>query len=275
MTKLWKFAVVAALVAAFGALAAAGLGLPAEEAVPRDYQCDVYTEQGCAKMVVASGGELEVQSGGELEVLSGGTVDFQSGATVGLPEVSVTTGGISVTGGVTVTSGGIVVTGTSEFNDNVDMLTNELQNIGNAGTDFDVNGGLSTASHVTVTGYVTATGNVYAGGTLMGRTNVISKAASYTLLAAESGSLCSNVGASGALSWTLPTAATGLNYCFYVGPTQPITLVVGAADMVHHLTNAAGDRVMNGTAGSSFCITAIDSVLWIPSQEVGTWEDAD
>ena len=32
---------------------------PAEEAVPRAYQCAVYTAQGCAKYVVASGGEID------------------------------------------------------------------------------------------------------------------------------------------------------------------------------------------------------------------------
>lgn len=83
MTKQWKFAVVAALVAAFGALVVVGLGLPAEVAVPRASQCAVYTEQGCAKYVVASGGEIEIQSGGELETLAGATVDFQEDVVIG------------------------------------------------------------------------------------------------------------------------------------------------------------------------------------------------
>lgn len=77
-TKAWKFAAAVALALSAFATTMAGIALwaPAEEAVPRDYQCDVYTEQGCAKFVVASGGEIEVQSGG--------TVDFQSGSTIGL-----------------------------------------------------------------------------------------------------------------------------------------------------------------------------------------------
>jgi hypothetical protein len=86
MTKAWKFAVVAAL--ALSVLAALSIVLaPGEVAVPRGYQCDVYTEQGCAKFVVASGGEIEVtgevevQSAGEIEVLSGGILDVQAGAT--------------------------------------------------------------------------------------------------------------------------------------------------------------------------------------------------
>jgi len=90
MTKQWKFAVVAALVlGAFAALSA--VLAPGEVAVPRGYQCDVYTEQGCAKYVVASGGELEVQSGGILDVQSGATfaptlsgdITFVNGTTLG------------------------------------------------------------------------------------------------------------------------------------------------------------------------------------------------
>lgn len=52
---------------------------PAEEAVPRAYQCDVYTEQGCAKFVIASGGEIEIQSGGTFDLQSGATTDFSGG----------------------------------------------------------------------------------------------------------------------------------------------------------------------------------------------------
>ena len=86
MTKQWKFAVVAALVLGVFAALSAVLA-PGEVAVPRASQCNVYTEQGCDKYVVASGGELElsgeleVQSAGELEVLSGGILNVQSGAT--------------------------------------------------------------------------------------------------------------------------------------------------------------------------------------------------
>lgn len=122
MTKVWKFAVVAALVAAFGALAAVGLGLPGEVAVPRDYQCDVYVEHGCARMVIASGGELEVQSGGML--------DLQAG--------SVMTVGSAL-----------------NLTDTLDMNNSIITNIGNAGTDFSGDGGLATAGGITV-----ATGGV-------------------------------------------------------------------------------------------------------------------
>lgn len=69
-TLLLGFALALAVIVACG---------PKEEAVPRSYQCTVYTEQGCAKFVVASGGEIEIQSGGTFDLQAGATTDFSSG----------------------------------------------------------------------------------------------------------------------------------------------------------------------------------------------------
>lgn len=71
---------VAALVLAVLAVAIAVVWGPGETPVEMgSYSCDVYTEQGCAKFVVASGGEIEVQSGGTLDIQSGATTDFSGG----------------------------------------------------------------------------------------------------------------------------------------------------------------------------------------------------
>lgn len=139
-TKLWKF--VAAVALALSALATtlAGIAIwtPAEVAVPRAAQCDVYTEQGCAKYVVASGGEielsgeLEVQSAGELEVLSGGILDVQSGATFA-PTLS---GDITFVNGTTLGEATDTVLDFSEFL---------------AATEQDVFA-LSAAGYITATG---------------------------------------------------------------------------------------------------------------------------
>jgi len=48
-----------------------------EEPVARGtYNCAVYTEQGCVKFIVASGGEIEVQSGGTVDVQDGATISY-------------------------------------------------------------------------------------------------------------------------------------------------------------------------------------------------------
>jgi len=89
--KFMKFSGVIAVVVTILALAAGWFfGGPIEAPVARGtYTCKVYTEQGCAKMVIASGGELEMQSGA--------TLDVQSGVTAGIDVLSVG-GGYGSTG---------------------------------------------------------------------------------------------------------------------------------------------------------------------------------
>lgn len=102
------------------------------------------------------------------------------------------------------------------------------------------------------------------------------KTASYSVAATDNGDLFTNIGATAEVTFTLPTAAEGLNYCFYVGAAYTVTIELDGSDQVHHLTNAAGDRVQNaGTAGDSLCIQAIDATYWVPVHETGTWADAN
>jgi hypothetical protein len=56
------------------ALAALGVVFLAVGIAGAQYNAKVYIEQGAAKMVVASGGEIEVRSGGTLDVQSGATL---------------------------------------------------------------------------------------------------------------------------------------------------------------------------------------------------------
>jgi hypothetical protein len=105
---------------------------------------------------------------------------------------------------------------------------------------------------------------------------VLAKTASYTMTQAESGALVSNGGASAEITLTLPSAVPGLRYCLYVAEAYTITVELDDADQIHHLTDAAGDRLQNaGTAGDSVCLSAIDTTEWAPTGEVGTWSDVD
>lgn len=93
-----KTALVIAILAIVGVIVIVSLIALAPEEIPvaRSYQCDVYTEQGCGKLVVASGGEIEVQSGG--------TADFQSGATVGFGGASTFANGSAAAPSIAFTS---------------------------------------------------------------------------------------------------------------------------------------------------------------------------
>lgn len=124
-TNLWK--IVASVALALGALSSAMLGLElfgggAEQVVQRAANVPIYFEQGGAKQVVGSGGELEVQSGATLDIQAGvaethandatftGEVDF-SGATL----TGVSTSTLS---SLTV-NGNAVVTGTADLQGDV------------------------------------------------------------------------------------------------------------------------------------------------------------
>lgn len=104
----------------------------------------------------------------------------------------------------------------------------------------------------------------------------LKKTASYSVLRSDSGALILNMGASAEITLTLPSATEGLGYCFYVADAYTVTIDPASGDQVHHLTNSAGDRLQNtGTAGDSVCLTSVDGTYWVPTQEVGTWSDAD
>jgi hypothetical protein len=101
------------------------------------------------------------------------------------------------------------------------------------------------------------------------------KTAGYTILADQRGAIFSNLGATGALTLTLPTAAKGLNFCFYTGAAQTLYIDPAGTNQISHLTNAGGDRISNATAGDSVCLVGISTSAWIPLGEVGTWADAN
>lgn len=113
---------------------------PVEDVFPRA-QCDVYMEQGCAKLVV--------DSGGEIEMLSGGTLDLQSGATVGIGA------GMTIEG-ATVLSNTLVVTGTSDLQGNISSSVGAITMTDNLLID-----GAADVVQLTVQGYTTQTAQTF------------------------------------------------------------------------------------------------------------------
>jgi len=101
------------------------------------------------------------------------------------------------------------------------------------------------------------------------------KTSNYDVLVTDNGDVFTNVGASAEVTFTLPSAVAGLNYCFYVYEAYTITLELDGSDIIYDLTNAAGDRLQNtGTAGDNVCLIAIDVTNWIAlPAEHGTWSD--
>ena len=145
----------------------------------------------------------------------------------------------------------------------------------------DVNGALDVqGGDITLQNDETITnstdGDVQISGALIHNTKVISKSANYSLLASESGAIVSQCGASGILTFTLPEAAAGMSYHFYVCASQAFTITPDSGDQILHFTNAVGDRInTTGTAGDSVKLVALDDQFWVPLSETGTWNDGD
>lgn len=131
------------------------------------------------------------------------------------------------------------------------------------------------ASSAADTFNVRATGGSYfgAGGMHLYKTET-AKTANYTILVADRTTTFSNKGATSEITFTLPSAAVGLNNCVYVFDAYTVTVKPGGSDQIHALTDAAGNRIQNtGTAGDYVCFEAIDSTYWAPLPREGTWSD--
>lgn len=77
----------------------------------------------------------------------------------------------------------------------------------------------------------------------------VAKAANYTVLTTDTGKTFTNTGASGAVTFTLPAAARGLRYRFYVTAGQNVTVTAPAGTMVT-FNNAAATSSSFQTAGN-------------------------
>lgn len=80
--------------------------------------------------------------------------------------------------------------------------------------------------------------------------------ATVALTAAQSGGVFINASTSGSPSWTLPTAAAGLNYTFITGNTTAGFTVTGA-QVIHFKTSASGTVLTSTTTLTNTQGTAI------------------
>lgn len=83
--NVWRVITIGALIVGIAALGLGIAAIVAPDPVADDMppfmgstSCLVYREQGCAKQVVASGGELEIQSGGTLDIQAAASLNLGS-----------------------------------------------------------------------------------------------------------------------------------------------------------------------------------------------------
>jgi hypothetical protein len=85
-----------------------------------------------------------------------------------------------------------------------------------------------------------------------------SKTANYTLTAVDSGTFFDNTGASGSVTFTLPTETSGFNACFAVVAAQTVKVAApgGVTITLGTTTSASGGNVQLSGIGSSLCLYA-------------------
>jgi len=101
------------------------------------------------------------------------------------------------------------------------------------------------------------------------------KTANYTVLAAESGSGFTNVGASGAITFALPAAVVGLNYYFAVGAAQELRIDPNGTETISlpstGVPSAAGAYIVADAIGETVRIVCATTGSWRVFGFTGTW----
>lgn len=110
---------------------------------------------------------------------------------------------------------------------------------------------------------------------MMGKSAVIEAfTAGDTLTTAESGKVCTNTGASGSLTLTLP-AATGSGVCFigYCTVAQNIVFDAAGSDVIQNNASAssAGGTATAGAVGRGIMLVDVASGVWGVAYTIGAW----
>lgn len=135
---------------------------------------------------------------------------------------------------------------------------------------------LSVGGTSTFTGVATFTAApVFTGGRTRNVVTSATVGATVVLTASQSGSVFINASTSGSPSWTLPAAASGLEYTFTTANTTTGFTVTGA-QVIHAKTSASGTAITTTTTltntqatavvGDAISIFSDGTVWWISSQ---------
>lgn len=95
---------------------------------------------------------------------------------------------------------------------------------------------------------------------------VFPKSTSYTITAAESGSIFTTVGTSGTLTFTLPVKALGLHFTF-INTASGISLAIdpNGSDKIAGLTDANGDSILSDTVNESITLVSDGNGWYVTS----------
>lgn len=112
-------------------------------------------------------------------------------------------------------------------------------------------------------------------GSLRNDRSVSAQAASPVAVSAgnDKNKVFTNEGATGAVTFNLPTAVAGLTFTFVVQDAVGIVISAAAGDTIRidTLVTAAGGSVTSTAIGSSVTLVAINATEWVAIAALGTW----
>lgn len=93
------------------------------------------------------------------------------------------------------------------------------------------------------------------------------------ITSAESGTVFTNEGTTAQNYHTLPTAAAGLTYTFYVDDADGIRVTANTGDIIqiNGVASTTAGYCESLTIGSSITLLAINATDWVATSSVGTW----
>jgi hypothetical protein len=91
--------------------------------------------------------------------------------------------------------------------------------------------------------------------------------------ATNSGTVYTNEGDADGATVTLPTAAAGLRFFFYVSVAQVLTVTAASGDTIRIASSvtAAAGSITSAVVGSAVTLVAINSTEWVATSSVGSW----
>lgn len=103
-----------------------------------------------------------------------------------------------------------------------------------------------------------------------------SKTANYTVLSTDNGIHFDNVGASGAVNYSLPSAAPHLGYCFTVDAAQTVTATAASGEKVYSsasppVNGATAGNAHSNSPGSTICLESHKAGQWYTVSATGSW----
>lgn len=104
-------------------------------------------------------------------------------------------------------------------------------------------------------------------------TTAATKTANYSVVAGDTGKHFDNIGAAGEVDFTLPAAASGLQYCFLVDAAQTVKVIAASGEKIAiGASNSAATGNITATAAFAMtCLEAHKAAQWVARSSTGTW----